>query len=154
MLRLTKQADYGIGLLVHFAQEPNEIHNARDLSERSHVPLPMVTKILKILTRKGLLQSHRGVKGGYSLARDSEEITVADAIRALEGPIALTACIEGEPGECEQEGVCPVRGHIKIINDAIRRALSGIQLSSLTQPASRQIVSLASLQPAPLACNS
>ena len=86
----------------------------------------MASKILKGLARAGLLVSHRGAKGGYGLARPAHAISVADIIVALEGPIALTACIEHGPGECEIEALCPARANWQRINDAIREALEGI----------------------------
>ncbi len=135
MLRLTKQADYGLGLLAFVARKPGQTHTARELSARSSYPLPMVTKILKLLTRSGLLESRRGVKGGYSLARSPEAVTAADIIHALEGPIALTGCIAGEPGDCDKEPICPIQGHLRVLNDAIRATLQGVTLASMTLPA-------------------
>ena len=132
MFRMTKLADYGIVLMTHMAGDPLRLsHNAKDLAARSHMPLPMVTKILKILAREGLLVSHRGTKGGYSLAREPDQISMAEIIRAVEGPIALTACVVGPPGDCEHESCCPVRGHVQKINHAIRQALGGIKLAEL-----------------------
>src|SRR5437773_1366764 len=93
VIRLTRITDYGIVLMSYFARERDPImHSARDVSQASRLPLPTVNKILKILTRNGLLVSHRGVKGGYSLARKPEEISMADIITATEGPVAITLC--------------------------------------------------------------
>jgi FeS assembly SUF system regulator len=132
MFRMTRLADYGIVLLTHLAGDPERLpQNAKDLAARSHMPLPVVTKILKILAREGLLLSHRGTKGGYSLARGPEQISMAEVIRAVEGPIALTACVVGPPGDCQHESFCPVRGHVQKINHAIRQALGGIKLADL-----------------------
>jgi FeS assembly SUF system regulator len=138
MFRMTKLADYGIVLLTHIASDPERTpQNAKDLAARSHMPLPVVTKILKILAREGLLISHRGTKGGYTLAGEPEQISMADVIRAVEGPIALTSCVVGPPGDCEHECFCPVRGHVQKINHAIRQALGGIKLSELCRSEAR-----------------
>jgi FeS assembly SUF system regulator len=150
MLRMTKLADYGVVLLAYMAGVDDSVPlAAKDLAARSHVPLPMVTKILKILAREGLLLSHRGTKGGYSLARAPEAVSMADIIRAVEGPIAVTQCISGPPGDCENENVCPVRGHVRRINHAIHKALDSVTLADLATPAAQQplhqIVSLDSL---------
>lgn len=135
MFRMTKLADYGIVLLTYMAGDPDGgPHNAKDLAARSHMPVPVVTKILKILAREGLLVSQRGTKGGYSLARPAAEITMADAIRAVEGPIGLATCIVGPPGDCEHESSCPVRGHVARINHTLRQALGGITLAELSRP--------------------
>lgn len=134
MIRMTKQADYGIVLMTRLAAEPDRQFSAPELAEECQLPQPTVSKILKALTRGELLESHRGVKGGYALARDPEEIDVAEIITALEGPIAITECIDDAPGECNQEPVCPVRGNWQRINIAIRMALEQIKLAEMTQP--------------------
>jgi FeS assembly SUF system regulator len=132
MIRITKQTDYGIVLLTHLAAHGERLFNAPDLAGETRLPLPMVSKILKVLARDGLLASHRGVKGGYSLARPAEEIPVSEIIAALEGPIALTECIEVH-GDCPHESLCRVRANWQRINDAVRRALDGITLAEMAQ---------------------
>lgn len=135
MIRMTRLTDYGIMLLAHFARDPeHKKHNARDIACAAHLPLPTVNKILKALTRKGLLLSHRGVKGGYSLARAPEKITVADIITATEGPVALTVCTAALPGSCAQEESCPVHNSWQKINNAIRTALESVSLSEMARP--------------------
>ncbi len=100
MLKITRQTDYAVMILTRFAQEgPARIHNARDLSEETEVPPPMASKILKILAREGLLISQRGVKGGYRLARPASQVTIGEVIRAIEGPVAITECVEAAPGD-------------------------------------------------------
>ena len=100
MLRIRRLTDYGIVLLAHLASDPRgATHNARELSAQTGLPLPVVSKILKHLTHSGVLVSQRGAKGGYGLARDARHITVAEIVSALEGPIALTECADGE-GQC------------------------------------------------------
>jgi len=133
MIRITKQTDYGIVLLTHLAANPERQYNAPDLAAEAHLPLPMVSKILKLLAREGLLVSHRGVKGGYSLARQPEAINMAEIIAALEGPIALTECIRVE-GDCFHEPLCPVRSNWRRINQAVRTALEGITLAEMAHP--------------------
>jgi FeS assembly SUF system regulator len=132
MLRLTRQCDYGIVLMTHFAGASDEnVQNARDLARCVNLPLPTVSKILKALARAGLLVSHRGVKGGYCLARGPDRITVSEIIEALEGPIALTECLDGAADECGIEFSCPVRTNWRRINGAVRDALRGIPLSEM-----------------------
>jgi len=141
MIRMTKQTDYGFVLLSELAARPEEttggtfrVANAPELAHETRLPPPMVAKILKLLTRHGLVDSHRGVKGGYSLARDPARITAAEIVRALEGPVALTVCIDGTPGECDREPFCSVRGHWQRINEAVDAALEGITLEDLARP--------------------
>lgn len=135
MLRLTKLADYGIVLLIHFARgEEGAVHAARDLAERSRLPLPTVSRILKALAGGGLLESHRGAKGGYSLARSPEAISVIDIVGAIEGPIGITACTEGETADCEHEAWCPAVNRWQVINGAIHEALERVTLAEMATP--------------------
>jgi FeS assembly SUF system regulator len=134
MIRISKQADYGIILLGQFVTDSNNTScNARDLAGTTRLPLPMVGKILKTLVRQGLLVSHRGVKGGYSLARSPEDISVAEIITALDGPIALTTC-SAHAGDCEYEDGCPARSNWHVINRAILGALRNISLKQMARP--------------------
>jgi len=137
MIRLTRQTDYGIVLLTRMAAEPAQtVHNARELAAVNHLPLPMVSKILKRCAREGLLVSHRGVKGGYGLARRPEDVSVLDVINAFEGPLEITECTV--PGRCEHEPGCTVRNNWVTINDAVRVALSSLSLADMARPLLRQ----------------
>ncbi len=118
MIRLTRLTDYGIVLMAHLASfEEEGPHNAREVAGGARLPLPVVSKLLKALAREGLLESHRGAKGGYTLARRPETISAAQMITALEGPIGLTECTV-HPGTCTQEPSCHVREPWQRINDA------------------------------------
>ena len=141
MIRITKQTDYGIVLLTHLAAFPERQFNAPELAMEAHLPLPMVSKILKLLARDGLLASHRGVKGGYSLARAAEEISMAEIIVALEGPIAITECVSVE-SDCTHEALCPVRSNWRRINEAVRAALEGITLAEMAGSKVQKLVTL------------
>lgn len=142
MLRVTKLADYGIVMLTYVASRGGATHNARDIARGARLPLPVVSKVLKQLVREGLLVSHRGIKGGYGLARSPETITVAQIIRALEGPIAVTECTDRVRGDCDIETKCPVRTNWFMINQAIHGALEKITLAEMTQPLRHQLVTL------------
>ncbi len=131
MIRITRQTDYGIVLLAYLAGCPPErILTARDAARECRLPVPMVSKILKTLAREGILRSHRGVKGGYGLARNPREVTIGSVIGALEGPIGMTAC-STRPGSCEQEPLCPVRINWQKISRAVRGTLERIPLSEM-----------------------
>ncbi len=147
MLRMTKQADYGIVLLSHMAREqkpdtPAGRFAAPELAEVAGLPLPTVSKILKLLSRDGVLKSHRGVKGGYSLANPPAELSVVRMIEALDGPIAFTECIEDAPGSCSQEATCRIRGNWQLINDEVRGALKAISLADLVAAQPDRLVQL------------
>ena len=143
MLRMTKQSDYGFVLLSRLAADPERVVNAPDLAAETRLPVPTVSKILKLLAKGGVLRSSRGVHGGYSLARGPEAISAAELLTALEGPVALTVCIDGTPGECDHETYCQVRGHWQRINQALERItlaeLSGGQPTSGAQGSSAEL---------------
>ncbi|MEO8276290.1 MAG: SUF system Fe-S cluster assembly regulator [Thermoanaerobaculia bacterium] len=145
MLRMTKQTDYGFVLLARLAAEPGRAMNAPELAGETQLPLPMVSKILKLLVRQGLLDSHRGVKGGYSLARPAQEIHAAEILKALEGAVALTVCVEGSPGECEREHFCTVRGPWQKINKAVFAALASVTLAELAAETGERLVQLGAM---------
>lgn len=130
MIRLTNLADYAVVLMSHMAGRDRRA-NAAELAGLTGLPVPSVSKILGAMTRAGLLVSHRGLKGGFSLARAASEISVADVIEAVDGPIALVHCIENAPGDCDFEEVCAMRTHWQIINGAVRDGLSRVTLAEI-----------------------
>ncbi len=134
MIRMTKLSDYGLVLLTHFARHEDELHSAVELAGAANLPLPTVGKILKILAKDGILASNRGAKGGYKLARKPAEISIAQILKALEGPIAITECLEIPQAQCEYEGCCPTRANWAIVNRAIKQALERISLAEMAQP--------------------
>ena len=135
MIRMSRLTDYGIVLMTHVVRHSEkESHTARGLATETHLPLPTVSKLLKVLTRKGFLASQRGVHGGYRLAVSPDEVSVAQLIRALEGPVQLINCASGE-GECDQEATCPSKSHLQLINQTVRSALEKIALSKMARPA-------------------
>lgn len=135
MIRMTRLTDYGIMLLMYFVRgHEATTRNARELATQAHLPPPTASKILKRLAREGLLATHRGINGGFSLARPPAEISLADIIKALEGPIAITECNTTTP--CELEHLCPVGSNWKRINQAILGALQKITLSEMAKPLS------------------
>src|SRR5688500_3005477 len=123
MIRLNKLTDYGIVLMTYVARHPEgRIHNVPDLAKEASLPLPTVSKILKILAKGGLLSSHRGVKGGYELSRPAQEISLSEIVAALDGPIAIT---EGSRHRRWQPALlCPARSKLQVINAAVVPALA------------------------------
>jgi FeS assembly SUF system regulator len=142
MLRITKQTDYGIMLLTRLAGLPEgTVLSARDAAEWSALSLPMVSKILKSLARGGIVVSHRGVDGGYSLAHPGNATSVASVIRALEGPISMVEC-GAHPGQCDHETNCPVRVNWGRINFVVERALEQVPISEMVDGQPAELLSL------------
>jgi FeS assembly SUF system regulator len=150
MLKLSKLADYATVLMSAIAAEPERVHNGHDLAVRTHVPTPTVAKLLKILARGGLLESLRGAYGGYRLTRVPDKISVADVIRALEGPIAVTECSTHGSG-CGIESTCATRANWRVINTAIRQALEAVTLAQMAAPLKRLPEAPLRFRPAPVA---
>jgi FeS assembly SUF system regulator len=112
----------------------SSLRTARDLAAESKLPISTVSKLLKHLLQSGLLTSHRGIKGGYLLARDPHQISVLDVIAAIEGPMALTECSTDVLGLCQIEPCCPIKTNQQIINQAVRGVLEKVMLSDLANP--------------------
>ena len=134
MIRITRETDYGIVLMTTMVKDTNPPYSAAALAKQRGLSLPMVSKILKALARAGLLVSQRGAQGGYSLARPPKEISAADIIDALEGPIAITECSAADLHACMHENHCSVSGHWHRINSAIREALENVSLLEMSRP--------------------
>lgn len=136
MVRVTKLADYGILLLTWFAQQPEEDgrHSASSLAQETGLPQPTVSKLLQALCKAGILDSQRGVSGGYRLAHRPEHISVAQIIQALEGPIGLTECITHGVASCDVGASCSTRTNWDRINTVLLAALSSITLAEMARP--------------------
>ena len=131
-MKINKLTDYSIVILANLvAKDENAMHTAKELSEFSGIPLPTVTRILKILSNKGILDSQRGAQGGYELTKNSADISVAEVIEAMEGPIALTECASDDCG-CALEPNCAVGKPWQKINKAVNDVLQNISLSDMS----------------------
>jgi FeS assembly SUF system regulator len=134
VLRITKQTDYGIMLLARMASLPaGRILSARDAADWTGLSIPMASKILKSLSRANVVKSHRGVGGGYSLARPAEDTTLASVIRALEGPISIVEC-GSDAGSCDQESSCPVQVNWVRVNREVEQILERVPITDMVTP--------------------
>ncbi len=135
MIRMSKLSDYAIMLMTYVGRpEASPVYTARELAVASELPLPTVSKVLKILAKGGVLVSQRGTHGGYALARAPHEITVVDVITAMDGLPALTQCTEHPRSPCDLEPTCPVRGNWRLINNTVVQALSNLTLAQMAAP--------------------
>jgi len=137
MIKLSRMADYGVILMVQFARIPAKKATAAELAQYTTLPVPTVSKLLKLFSRAGLLESHRGTKGGYAISQEPSDITLANIVSAVEGPIALTECMTSDGSACEIEAVCPTRTNWRQINDALVDALDNVSLADMAKPAVR-----------------
>lgn len=131
-MRLSNLADYAVVTMCAAARHCGGGRvSASELAAETGLPAPTVQKVVSKLTAAGLLRSVRGAGGGLQLARPAAAISVADIVEAVEGPIALTQCVDGQ--DCAVEHSCTVKPHWPTINNALRGALAGISLTSLAQ---------------------
>jgi FeS assembly SUF system regulator len=130
MLRISKLTDYAILVMVELARTQREVLSAQVLAERAHIELPTAAKVLKLLAGAGLVTSFRGPAGGYTVERPAEDISVADIIAAIEGPIAMTECAVHE-GLCSVEATCHARSNWQKISRAVAGALQQVSLAEM-----------------------
>jgi len=135
MLRISKLTDYAILMMVELARD-GEMLSAHALAERIHVEVPTASKVLKLLAGNELLESYRGANGGYRVSRIAAEISVAEVIAAIEGPIAMTEC-SVEEGLCAQEDNCGLRSNWHRISLAVAQALRDVSLAEMSAPVGR-----------------
>ena len=138
MLRVSKLADYGTVVMASMARDPLRVHSAAEVATRIGLGTPTVSKVLKTLARSGLVSSSRGVNGGYRLPRAPGEITIAQIIDAMDGPIGMTEC-STTPGVCTQEAACTVRANWRSINHIVLDALSRVTLEQMTKPIAHSV---------------
>jgi Rrf2 family protein len=133
-MRLTSFADYAVVMLAAAARHPVGARlTAGGLAAETGVPVPTAQKLMGRLATAGLLVSARGTGGGFALARHPDGISLAEIIEAVEGPIAMTSCVEGAANDCALEGSCAVRPHMGVVNLAVRGALQNVSLASLSE---------------------
>jgi len=157
VLRLSKKADYALIALSYMAapgQRP--VVSAREMSERHDLPLELLAKVLQRLVQRGLLTSVQGINGGYRLARPATQVSVAQVVEAIDGPLMLTACTDASDDPCTQFSKCNIRDPLHRIRERIASALMSCSVAELaaeatTKPAEAPLTWLAApgAQPGP-----
>jgi len=136
VLRLSKKADYALIALSYMAapgQRP--VVSAREMAERHDLPLELLAKVLQRLVQRGLLTSVQGINGGYRLARPATEMSVAQVVEAIDGPLMLTACNETSDDPCVQYAKCNIRDPLHRIRERIAGALVACSIAELVADA-------------------
>jgi len=131
MLRLSKKADYALIAITHLTLKSGS-SSAREIAEQFDIPIELLAKVLQRLTRRGLLASQQGTRGGYQLARAATGISIADVIQAIDGPVAVTAC-SAHADRCGQFAKCNVRDPLWKIREIIVSALKATTVSELAR---------------------
>jgi Rrf2 family protein len=150
MLKISRLTDYGLLASVYLARKSGQVVAAREIAGFYHLPVPMVTKVLKTLHQGGLIRSHRGAGGGYSFDGDPELVTLGQLLQVLEGPWDLVECeTTDDAGHavCAIRVACPSRRFMFGINRAIKGAFEQVTLGDLTR-GTLPVVALTGTQPA------
>ena len=133
-MRLTHLADYAVVMMTAAARRPlGERLSAAALATVTGVPVPTAQKLMGKLATAGLLASVRGAGGGFTLSRPASEISLADMVEAVEGPIALTQCADGVNHDCALDAHCAIRPHMSVVSQAVRGALAAVTLEQLAR---------------------
>src|SRR5262245_30303598 len=150
MLRLSKKADYALMAMKHLALRGDRgSSSAREIAEQYDIPIELMAKVLQRLVQRGLLASHQGTRGGYQLSRAPRQISIADVIQAIDGPVTVTAC-SSEDGNCEQFAKCNVRDPLCKVRGRISAALAECTIAEL---AAEPPITAAAARPATLHTN-
>lgn len=132
MLSLSKKADYALVAMLHLAEQPGQRFSARSLARQSALPVALLMNLLKLLAAEGVIQSERGVKGGYTLALDPAQISLAQIVHAVEGPVALTVCMDpASPDPCSRQCKCRLHRPLRRVHDALRGLLETFTLADM-----------------------
>lgn len=132
MIKISRLADYAIIILNALHNCPEELVSATQLTKLTKLPEPTVSKILKLLAKKKIIQSVRGIKGGYQLLLPAHEISILQVIRAVDGPVSLTACSNRDPDpDCIIADSCALRGRWNGLNDQFTRILEQTTLADM-----------------------
>lgn len=131
MIKLSRMSDYAVVVLEGLARQNDASLSATQIAALVNLPEPTVAKVLKQMTVGNLVTSSRGVNGGYAIARPANKITVFDIVSVIEGRLSLTACVDGDHEPCALEGSCALTGRWNVVNEAVRKAFTGITLADM-----------------------
>jgi len=124
-MRLSRKSDYALRAVRHIAGLPKgKLASINSIAEAESVPREFLAKILKDLTRGGILVSFQGVKGGYTLAQDAKKVTFLNVMEAIDGPVHLNLCTEPEGCRCEQYDTCDLRSFWESQENIFKKALT------------------------------
>ena len=133
MIKLSNLADYAVELMCCIALKPADVHSSAGLAAFTQIHLPTVSKILGTLVRAGLLTSHRGLNGGFTLARSADEISITNIVEAVDGPVQLTNCLGEGESDCGRISSCGTRSQWHRINEAVKDALGSVLLCHMIE---------------------
>lgn len=138
MLKFSKKADYGLMALQYMASVQfgnvtrTRIVNTKEIAEEHNIPLELLAKVLQVLAKSGIVESHNGPKGGYLLAREASAITIAQVLEAIEGPLGITDCShDKDTSPCSQLERCSIRTPLLKVQDSIYQLLNSMTVDDM-----------------------
>jgi Rrf2 family protein len=132
MLKLSKKVDYGLIALMHLARFDDSSWSAREIAESYDIPGGLMAKVLQKMGRKGLVASHQGTKGGYTLGRRADQIKAVEVVEVIDGPVSLAQCFSSEgSGSCVQFEKCHLKSPLQRLNDIVIRILGQVSIAQL-----------------------
>jgi Rrf2 family protein len=138
-MKITVAVDYGIRALQYLArQKPGKVCLISEISREQDIPVKFLAKIMQSLSKGNLVKSYRGVKGGFTLSRPPEEVTLRDAVECLEGPVSIIGCLS-QPGKCVRSATCLVRPAWQDAQDQMLNALEKTDLKSISEDSTYKI---------------
>lgn len=134
MIKFSKLADYAVVVMACLASQGGQRITTSQISDAIKIPEPTVAKVLKLLSRDNLITSTRGASGGYVLEADPADISVYRIVVCVDGPVSLTACVDGIEISCNYKSCCPIKGRWDPVNLAVKNALENVFLSEMIEP--------------------
>jgi Rrf2 family protein len=132
MLKLSKKVDYGLIALMHLARFDESSWSAREIAESYDIPGGLLAKVLQKMGRQGLVASHQGTKGGYTLGRRADQIKAVEVVEAIEGPVSLAQCFASD-GSCVQYEKCHLKSPLQRLNDIVNQILAQVTIAQLVE---------------------
>lgn len=133
MLKVSRLSDYAVVLLCKLSMFDGKIASCSELSDKTGIPHPTVSKIFRLLSSVDFIETQRGINGGYKLLKDLKDITLLDVFEKIEGPVYTTLCTDGSQADCEFRSVCRLRGKWDKVNEKMKATLLSISLEDMIE---------------------
>ena len=138
MLSMTKRADYALLALSYLASaaqdDPRRLVNTKEIAVHFEVPVELLAKLLQILAKNALVASHPGPTGGYRLLRDPRQISVAEVVALVDGPVSMLHCSNGQEAACKQFSRCTIRDPLAELEARVKALLMETSIAEISLP--------------------
>lgn len=133
-MKISTKGRYALRMLVDISEHETDGYiSLKEISERQNISKKYLEQIVPLLTRNGILRTNRGNKGGYALAKNRDDISVGEVLRATEGSLAPVACLDCEVNDCPRADMCDTLFVWEGLNDIITKYLNGISIGNIAE---------------------